>query len=94
MTIFLNELESIIKQRKLNPSEESYTSRLFQSGLDRILKKITEEAGEVVIAAKNDDNQELKEESADLLFHLLVTLQEKNISLADVCSVLEKRHRG
>ena len=56
-------------------------------------KKITEEAGEVVIAAKNNDKEELKNETADLLYHLIVTLQHQNISLQDVYDVLEKRHK-
>lgn len=94
MTIeFLNQLEDIIKDRKDNPSESSYTSQLIEGGLDRILKKIGEEAGEVIIAAKNNDTNELTNESADLLFHLLIVLQQQGLSLSDVAAQLESRHK-
>ena len=90
---FLNQLEEIINNRKDNPSESSYTSQLFEGGLDRILKKIGEEAGEVIIAAKNNDLNELSNESADLLFHLLILLKQQGLQLSDVVSVLESRHK-
>ena len=90
---FLNQLEAIIKDRKDNPSDSSYTSKLIEGGLDRILKKIGEEAGEVIIAAKNNDNNELTNESADLLFHLLIVLQQQGLSLSDVAAQLESRHK-
>ena len=93
MNTFINELETIIKQRKNNPSENSYTSSLFQGGLDRILKKIGEEAGEVIIAAKNHDTQELSNEAADLVFHLLILLQEQDLSFEDIISTLKQRHQ-
>ena len=92
MTNFINKLEDIIKDRKQNPSDASYTSKLISSGLDRVLKKIGEEAGEVIIAAKNHDKNELSNEAADLLFHLLIVLQEEGLSFKDVISVLEQRH--
>ena len=60
--------------------------------MDRILKKIGEEAGEVIIAAKNNNKEELTNESADLLFHLLVTLVDNNISITEVVAVLKSRH--
>ena len=72
----LNELYEIIKNRKAQPKEGSYTNYLFDKGLDKILKKVGEEATEVVIAAKNDDPQELIYETADVLYHLLVLLVE------------------
>ena len=75
----LNELYEIIKNRKAQPKEGSYTNYLFDKGLDKILKKVGEEATEVVIAAKNEDPQELIYETADVLYHLLVLLAEKNI---------------
>ena len=75
----LNELYEIIKNRKVQPKEGSYTNYLFDKGLDKILKKVGEEATEVVIAAKNKDPQELIYETADVLYHLLVLLAEKNI---------------
>lgn len=93
MNTFINELETIIKQRKNSPSENSYTSSLFQGGLDRILKKIGEEAGEVIIAAKNHDTQELSNEAADLVFHLLILLQEQDLSFEDIISTLKQRHQ-
>ncbi len=89
---FLFDLEKIIAERKINRPAGSYTARLFAGGLDRILKKIGEEAGEVIIAAKNRDRAELIYESGDLLFHLLVLLAEKGITLAEVVSELARRH--
>ena len=93
MTLFLENLDALIKQRQETPQTGSYTSRLFESGTDRILKKIGEEAGEVIIAAKNNDKEEVKQEAADLLYHLLVILRDQGISLADVDRVLEQRHK-
>ena len=90
---FLNQLEEIINNRKDSPSESSYTSKLLEGGLDRILKKIGEEAGEVIIAAKNNDPNELSNESADLLFHLLILLKQQGLQLSDVVSILESRHK-
>ena len=90
---FLNYLQkSVIRNRKLNPSEESYTSSLFKSGINKIAQKVGEEAIEVVIEAKDDDANLFKNEVSDLLFHLLVLLEEKNIDLDDVISVLRSRH--
>ena len=90
---FLNYLQkSVIRNRKLNPSEESYTSSLFRSGINKIAQKVGEEAIEVVIEAKDDDADLFKNEVSDLLFHLLVLLEEKNIDLDEVISVLRSRH--
>ena len=75
----LNELYEIIKNRKAQPKEGSYTNYLFDKGLDKILKKVGEEATEVVIAAKNKNPQELIYETADVLYHLLVLLVEKGV---------------
>ena len=93
MTNFIQNLELIIEQRKKDLPEGSYTTKLFKGGLDRILKKIGEEAGEVIIAAKNQDAHELTNESADLIFHLLVLLHQQNINFQQVVDVLENRHR-
>ncbi|RDY70403.1 bifunctional phosphoribosyl-AMP cyclohydrolase/phosphoribosyl-ATP diphosphatase HisIE [Halobacillus trueperi] len=88
----LDELQTVLADRKATLPEGSYTSTLFQEGVDRIAKKIGEEAGEVIIAAKNDDPEELALESADLLFHLLLILTDRQVPLNDVLDVLEKRH--
>jgi phosphoribosyl-ATP pyrophosphohydrolase/phosphoribosyl-AMP cyclohydrolase len=83
----------VIRERKLNPSEESYTSSLFKKGINKIAQKVGEEAVEVVIEAKDDDNDLFKSEVSDLLFHLLVLLEQKNIDLDEVISVLRIRHQ-
>ena len=89
---FLSELERVVDDRKQNPEEGSYTSYLFEKGIDKIAKKMGEEAVETVIAAKNENKEELVGETADLLYHLLVLLREKEVTLFDVCSELKKRH--
>ena len=89
---FLMELEQVLKGRKNNLPENSYTANLFRDGRDRILKKIGEEAGEVIIAAKNVDRAELTHEAADLLFHLQVLLVNEDLSLVDIVAELKKRH--
>lgn len=88
----LDQLQSVLAERKSTLPEGSYTSQLFQEGVDRIAKKIGEEAGEVIIAAKNDDAEEIALESADLLFHLLLILTDRGVPLDDVLAVLEERH--
>lgn len=90
---FLPELERIIAGRKAEMPEGSYVAKLFEKGLDRILKKIGEEAGEVIIAAKNEDRGELIYETGDLIFHLMVLLAEKDVALAEVLAELAGRHR-
>ena len=92
--VFLGELARVVKDRKEHPAEGSYTSYLFEKGIDKIAKKSGEEAVEVVIAAKNADREELVGECADLLYHLTVLMEEKGISLSDVCTELKKRHGG
>ena len=93
MSTFLTELDAIIQSRKDSPQDGSYTSSLFEKGTDRLLKKIGEEAGEVIIAAKNRDATELSNEAADLLFHLMVVLRDQDLGLDDVVRVLESRHK-
>ncbi len=88
----LNELERIIAEREAEMPEGSYTTYLFTEGVDKILKKVGEEAAEVIIAAKNRDPEELKWEAADLLFHLMVLLREQKLPLDDVLAVLQERH--
>lgn len=93
MMQFFKELEELLIQRKKDLPENSYTSDLFKKGLDRILKKIGEEAGEVIIASKNTDEKELVHEISDLIFHLQVLIVEKNISITKVEEELIKRHK-
>ncbi|ELK47977.1 bifunctional phosphoribosyl-AMP cyclohydrolase/phosphoribosyl-ATP diphosphatase HisIE [Halobacillus sp. ACCC02827] len=88
----LDTLQTILAERKASLPEDSYTGQLFAEGIDRIAKKIGEEAGEVIIAAKNDDPKELAMESADLLFHLMMVLTDCGVPLDEVLKVLEQRH--
>jgi phosphoribosyl-AMP cyclohydrolase / phosphoribosyl-ATP pyrophosphohydrolase len=81
-----------IQDRIRNPTEGSYVAKMHNAGIDRILKKIGEEAGEVIIAAKNADRAELQLEVADLFFHTLFTMAEIGVSLEDVARELEGRH--
>jgi phosphoribosyl-ATP pyrophosphohydrolase/phosphoribosyl-AMP cyclohydrolase len=87
-------LSRTIAVRKAHPPEGSYTAKLFAGGVDRIGKKIGEEATEVVIAAKNDDPAELVWETSDLLYHTLVMLAERDVSLDDVGTELARRAAG
>ena len=91
--MFLEKLDNLIAERKHNPEKGSYTSSLFENGLDRILRKVGEESGETIIAAKNQDKDELTNEAADLLFHLMVALHASGLSLQDVDRLLEQRHQ-
>ena len=84
---------SIIQSRKKTLPEHSYTTKLFLEGEDRIIQKVGEEAIETVIAAKNKDKKDLINETSDLIFHLLVLLVEKDISLKDIADNLYKRHK-
>lgn len=86
----LETLYNEIEERKKSPQEGSYTTYLFDKGLDKILKKVGEEATEVVIAAKNDKD-ELISETSDLLYHLLVLLVEKDITLEEINQELASR---
>lgn len=90
---FLFDLEKVILDRKENPSENSYTSKLFAKGINKIAQKVGEEAIETVIEAKDENDELFKNEAADLLFHLLILLAEKNVKLAEVLEVLKKRKR-
>lgn len=89
----INELEQIIAEREAEMPEGAYTTYLFTEGVDKILKKVGEEASEVIIASKNRDPEELKWETADLLYHLLVLLREQKLPLDDVLDVLGRRHK-
>ncbi len=89
---FLGELERVVKDRKENPAEGSYTCYLFSKGIDKIAKKTGEEAVEVVIASKNEDRKEFIGECADLLYHLQVLLEAKGVAFSEVCTELKRRH--
>lgn len=91
MTVF-DEVMATITDRKANPKEGSYTNYLFEKGVDKILKKVGEEATEIVIAAKNPDKDELKYEICDFLYHMMVLMAEKEISWQEIAKELAKRH--
>ena len=87
----LGELEQLIAARELERPEGSYTTYLFEKGVDKILKKVGEEAAEVIIAAKNRSAEELRYEASDLIFHLLVLLREQKLPLDAVLTELQGR---
>ncbi|MBC7074998.1 MAG: bifunctional phosphoribosyl-AMP cyclohydrolase/phosphoribosyl-ATP diphosphatase HisIE [Syntrophomonadaceae bacterium] len=87
----LYELYDIVKDRKKNMPEGSYTAYLFAKGLDKILKKVGEESAEVIIAAKNREKNEVVYETADLLYHLLVLLADQGIELSNIFAELKSR---
>ena len=91
---FLAELEQVIGDRIENPSRESYTASLAASGTKRVAQKVGEEAVELALAAVDGSNAEVLDEAADLLYHLLVLLSVRDVSLTDVVNVLETRHSG
>lgn len=90
---FLAKLESVITDRKNNPSEKSYTASLFAKGINKIAQKVGEEAVEVVIEAKDNNEELFLNEAADLLFHYLVLLNAKGYRLSNVLNVLKERHK-
>ena len=87
----LKEVYDVISDRKKNPKEGSYTNYLFEKGVDKICKKIGEEASEVIIGAKNDNPDEIRYEIADLIYHLMVLMVDKNLTWEDICQELQKR---
>lgn len=89
----LNELYDLLQDRYEHPKEGSYTCSLFDKGEDEILKKVGEEAMEVILAAKGQGNARLVEETADLAYHVLVLLVARGIKPADIQAELERRHR-
>jgi phosphoribosyl-ATP pyrophosphohydrolase/phosphoribosyl-AMP cyclohydrolase len=89
--IQLQDLFKLVQERKDQRPPNSYTSYLFNSGLDKILKKIGEESAETIIAAKNEGKKELASEITDLLYHLLVLMVEREVSLRDIVEELSKR---
>ena len=90
LEVFENEY-NIILDRKLHPKEGSYTNYLFDKGIDKILKKVGEEATEIVIAAKNPDSEEIKYEIADFLYHMMVMMVDKGITWDEVLEELSQR---
>lgn len=89
----LEKVFETIQERMATLPEGSYVARMHQAGLDRILKKVGEEAGEVIIAAKNQSREELAWEASDLLFHLMFLLAEEGLTPADLARTLWSRHR-
>ncbi len=89
---FIKELEDLLYDRKDEMPRGSYTTTMYKKGLDKIAQKVGEEAVETVIASKNKGQKETIEEAADLLFHLMLLLAEKNIPLKKVIKTLRKRH--
>jgi phosphoribosyl-ATP pyrophosphohydrolase len=89
----LQDLFNVVIDRKNNFEEGSYTCYLFSKGEDKICKKCGEECAEMIIAAKNNDNNELKNEIADLMYHIMVLCAEKNLDYSEVEAVLEERSK-
>ena len=92
-TDMLQELKELIRNRQSEMPEGAYTTYLFEEGVDKICKKVGEEAAEVIIAAKNRDAEELSMETADLFYHVMVLLQEQGVDLDQVMAVLKERHQ-
>ena len=90
---WLNHLKAVIRDRKNNPSEKSYTASLFEKGTNKIAQKVGEEAVELVIEAMDNNDNLFKEEAADLLFHYLVLLEQRGIDFDEIIDVLRERHK-
>jgi phosphoribosyl-AMP cyclohydrolase / phosphoribosyl-ATP pyrophosphohydrolase len=90
---FLMTLQNLIDKRKIDMPEGSYTTKLFQKGINKIAQKVGEEAVELVIESKDNNDDLFLNEAADLMYHLLVLLTEKKYSIVDVVKVLEERHK-
>lgn len=90
---FLTELEAVINDRYENPTDRSYTASLFKKGINKIAQKVGEEAVEVIIEAKDQNDDLFLNESADLVFHFLVLLQAKGYRFKDVLEILRERHK-
>ncbi|AGK98786.1 phosphoribosyl-ATP diphosphatase [Clostridium pasteurianum] len=91
MKEIIEELYATIINRKANPIKDSYTNYLFEKGIDKILKKVGEESTETIIAAKNNNPEELVMETCDLIYHLMVLLANQGINLKDIEAELIKR---
>lgn len=90
---FLYELENLLAERKNASPDSSYTASLYASGTKRIAQKVGEEGVETALAATVNDREELKNEASDLIYHLLVLLQDQSLSLSDVIGCLQERHK-
>ena len=90
---FFNEIKPLINDRKINPVEKSYTNYLLDQGVDKICKKVGEEASETIIAAKNNDKEELIGEISDLFYHVFVLMNNQGVSLEDIENKLKERHK-
>ncbi len=93
MTDFIDDLYATIQDRKTNPKAGSYTNSLFDAGEDEIVKKVGEEAVEIILAVKGQGKTRIVEETADLVYHLLVMLAAQELTWDDVRTELAKRHR-
>lgn len=93
MTDSFKEMYEVIQNRRENPQEGSYTCYLFEKGLDKILKKCGEECTEMVIAAKNKDNDELANEINDLFYHVAVLMAERGLSVEEVDEIMSERSK-
>lgn len=89
----IKDLYNLIMDRQKNLPNNSYTASLFKEGLDKIIQKVGEESVETLVAAKNESKERLIEEASDLLYHLLVLLAKKEITLEEIEAELEKRHQ-
>ena len=87
----LEDVYSIILDRKDHPKEGSYTNYLYDKGIDKVLKKLGEEATEIIIAAKNPDTEEIKYEISDFIYHLMVLMAEKGVTWEDITQELSQR---
>lgn len=90
---FIYELEQVVNQRIDSDVQDSYTNRLFKKGINKVAQKVGEEAVELVIEAKDDNQDQFKNEAADLLYHLLILLKTKNVLFSDIEEVLKSRHK-
>lgn len=89
----IQKIYDVVVDRKNNPKEGSYTNYLFDKGIDKICKKVGEEASEVIIAAKNNNPGEIQYEVADLIYHLTVLLVNQGITWDDICQELTNRYK-
>jgi phosphoribosyl-ATP pyrophosphohydrolase/phosphoribosyl-AMP cyclohydrolase len=90
---FLIELQELIDDRKKEMPEGSYTTKLFRKGINKIAQKVGEEAVELVIEAKDDNDELFLDEAADLTYHLMVLLSAKGYGISDIAKILKKRHK-